>query len=82
MTSGVQNALVITLCALFRAGDRIAVDAYTFPNFIELAKLLGIELVPIAGDAEGMRADALDAVCRSVSVRGVYLMPTCANPTT
>lgn len=82
VTSGVQNALVITLCALFRAGDRIAVDAYTFPNFIELAKLLGIELVPIAGDAEGMRADALDAVCRSVSVRGVYLMPTCANPTT
>ena len=82
VTSGVQNGLVITLCALFRAGDRIAVDAYTFPNFIELAKLLGIELVPVAGDAEGMRADALDALCRSVDVRGVYLMPTCANPTT
>ena len=82
VTSGVQNALVITLCALFRAGDRIAVDAFTFANFIELCKLLGIELVPVAGDADGMRADALDALCRSVDVRGVYLMPTCANPTT
>lgn len=82
VTSGVQNGLVVTLCALFRAGDRIAVDAYTFPNFIELAKLLGIELIPVAGDAAGMRADALDALCRSVDVRGVYLMPTCANPTT
>lgn len=82
VTSGVQNGLVVTLCALFHAGDRIAVDAYTFPNFIELAKLLGIELVPVAGDACGMRPEALDALCRSVEVRGVYLMPTCANPTT
>lgn len=82
VTSGVQNALVITMCALFRAGERIAVDEYTFPNFIELAKMLSIELVPVAGDEQGMRDDALDALCRSVDVRGVYLMPTCANPTT
>ncbi len=82
VTSGVQNALVVTLCALFRAGDRIAVDAYTFANFIELAKMMGIELVPVAGDADGMRDAALDALCRAVDVRGVYLMPSCANPTT
>ena len=63
VTSGVQNALVVTLCALFRAGDRIAVDAYTFANFIELAKMMGIELVPVAGDADGMRDAALDALC-------------------
>lgn len=82
VTSGVQNALVVTMCALFRAGDRIAVDEYTFANFIELAKMLSLELVPVTGDAHGMRDDALDALCRSVDVRGVYLMPTCANPTT
>src|SRR5699024_8945313 len=68
--------------ALFRPGERIAVDEYTFANFIELAKMMGIELVPVAGDACGMRDDALDALCRSVDVRGAYLMPSCANPTT
>lgn len=82
VTSGVQNALVLILCALFRPGDRIAVDEYTFANFIELAKMMGIELVPVAGDASGMRDTALDALCRSVEVKGVYLMPSCANPTT
>lgn len=29
-----------------------------------------------------MRDAALDALCRAVDVRGVYLMPSCANPTT
>lgn len=82
VTSGAQNALLIILCALFRAGQRIAVDEFTFANFIELAKMLSIELVPVAGDECGMLDDALDALCRSVEVAGVYLMPTCANPTT
>ena len=44
--------------------------------------MMGVELVPVAGDADGMRDAALDALCRAVDVRGVYLMPSCANPTT
>jgi len=79
--SGSQNALAVVLLSLFHPGDRIAVDPFTYPNFIELSKLTGIELVPVADDGDGMRPDMLDRLCRTMSLKGIYLMPSCANPT-
>ena len=81
IASGTQNALLITLLALFRAGDKIAADVYTYANFISLAKQMNVQLVPVEGDANGMRADALERQSRLMGVKGVYLMPSCANPT-
>lgn len=80
--SGTMNALAVTLLALFAPGDRIAVDYYTFSNFIELAKFYHIQLVPVESDGEGMLADELEYQCRLVGVKGVFLMPSCCNPTT
>lgn len=80
--SGAQNALTITLMSLFSPGERIATDVYTYSNFIELAKLLHLQLVPISGDAEGMSAEILAHTCKQKKLHGIYLMPTCANPTT
>lgn len=79
--SGAQNALTVALMSLFSPGDRIAVECYTYPNLIELAKLLHLTLVPIDADEQGMRPDALERQCSSSKLRGVYLIPTCANPT-
>ena len=82
IVSGASNALKLSLLAFFKEGDRIAVDAYTFPNFVELAKLHGLHLVPIPSDEEGMLPDILEARCRQKSIRGIFLMPSCCNPTT
>lgn len=82
VTSGAQNALVISLLTLFQPGDAIAVDQYTTPGFLELAKLLHLNVVPIPGDGGGMRPDALERACQAQRIRGVYLMPTCQIPTT
>lgn len=82
VTSGAQNALVITLLTLFQPGDAIAVDHYTTPGFLELAKLLHLRVVPIQGDRGGMCPDALKRACQRERIRGVYLMPTCQIPTT
>lgn len=79
---GVQNALTVTLMALFQPGDCIAVDTFTYSNFIKLANLLNIRLVPIDNDAAGMLPAALEKACRTQVIRGVFLMPTCSNPTT
>ena len=38
--------------------------------------------MPVAGDEHGMLPDALETAAKKNSVRGVFLMPTCANPTT
>ena len=80
--AGAQNALTVALIALFAPGDRIGVDPYTYSNFLELAKLLHLVLVPIPGDAQGMLPEELDRHCRTSRLRGVYLIPNCANPTT
>lgn len=82
IVSGTQNGLALTLLALFEPGDRIAVDTYTYANFIELAKLYHLQLVPISGDGEGMLAEELEARHRLNGIQGVFLMPSCCNPTT
>jgi DNA-binding transcriptional MocR family regulator len=81
ITSGGQNSFSLILMALFHPGDKIAVDIYTYPNFIELAKILNIQLIPIEGDESGMKPERLDAVCRTNPLQGIYLNPSCNNPT-
>ena len=80
IAAGSQNALAISLISLFKAGDKIAVDPYTYPNFIGLASFLHIQLVAVEGDESGMKPQALDALCRQSGIKGVYLMPSCSNP--
>lgn len=82
IASGIQNALTIAAIALFEPGNRIATDLYTFSNFIELAKMLHIQLVPIPGDQHGMLPYELENQCRNMDIHGIYLMPSCCNPTT
>jgi DNA-binding transcriptional MocR family regulator len=82
IVSGAQNALAITLSALFEPGNRIAVDFYTYSNFIELSKMFHIQLVPILDDENGMLSDELENQCRINDIHGIFLMPSCCNPTT
>lgn len=79
--SGAENALTVALCSLFHRGDTIAVDEYTYSNFIELAHMLSLQLIPVKGDDHGMKPDALLKVCRKSAIQGIYLMPNGANPT-
>lgn len=82
IVSGAQNALTIALAALFEPGNKIATDLYTYSNFIELAKMFHIQLVPIPGDQFGMSPDDLDKQCSQLNIHGIFLMPSCSNPTT
>ncbi|MBV7508715.1 PLP-dependent aminotransferase family protein [Bacillus sp. sid0103] len=81
IVSGAQNALAITLAALFEPGNRIATDLYTYSNFIELAKMFHIQLVPILSDQFGMSPDELEKQCSQINIHGIFLMPSCCNPT-
>ncbi len=80
--AGAQHALTCTLSGLFQAGDRIATDALTYPGMKTLAAMLGIRLVPIDMDDNGMIPSSLDAACRRDEIKAVYLMPGVHNPTT
>lgn len=69
------------MLALFEPGNRVAVDSFTYANFIELAKLYNLQLVPIVGDNEGMNVEELEAQNKLNPLHGVFLMPSCCNPT-
>lgn len=80
--SGAQHALTCCLSGLFQAGKRVGVDAMTYPGLKTLAAMLGIRLVPLPMDDQGVTPDGLDAACRRDTLAGIYLMPGVQNPTT
>lgn len=80
IVSGVQNGLMVVLSSMFSPGDRIAIDRYTYSNFIELLSLLHLEAVPIDFDQEGMLPDDLAIECKKKKIHGIFLMPSCNNP--
>lgn len=82
VTAGGQHALLVLLSVLFRPGDRVAAGNLNYPGLMSAASLLGIKLVPIALDAEGIVPEALEEACAREGVRGLYCMPGAHNPTT
>lgn len=79
--AGSQNALNIVLATLFNYRDKIAVDEYTYPSFMGIANLLNVQTIPVKNDDYGMIPDELDKLCRLNKIKGIYLMPSCNNPT-
>ena len=80
VVSGAQHGLAVTMMALLKPGDVIAVDALTYSGFKVLAETLHLEIVPIPVTPAGPDLDALHALCRKRPVRAVYSMPTLHNP--
>ncbi len=74
-----KQAIAACFAALAPRGGRIAVEALTYPFAIAAARMLGIELVPVQLDEEGMRPDALERVAKD-GVQCVYLQPTLQSP--
>lgn len=81
IVTGGQNGIMVALLTLFAPGDCIAVDRFTYASFIEMAKMMHIHLIAVETDGEGMRPDALQRKCAEKPIKGIYLMPSCTNPT-
>ncbi|WP_455930118.1 aminotransferase-like domain-containing protein [Pseudomonas fluorescens] len=80
MVSGAQHGLAVTMMALLKPGDVIAVDALTYSGFKVLAETLHLEIVAIPVTASGPDLAFLHALCRKRPVRAVYSIPTLHNP--
>jgi DNA-binding transcriptional MocR family regulator len=79
---GSQAILFNALLSLASPGDVVLTEALTFPGIMAAAAKLGIRLVGVAMDGEGILPDALKSACRQHRPRAVYLVPTLHNPTT
>lgn len=79
---GNQAILFNALLSLASPGDVVLTEALTYPGIKTAAAKLGIRLVGVPMDEEGVLPDALDSACRQHRPKAVYLTPTQHNPTT
>lgn len=82
VTSGAQVALYAVCAHLLQAGDGLAIPAFTYPGVKAVADRLGVTLLPLAMDEDGILPDSFEAACRTRRPKALYLVPTIDNPTT
>ena len=79
---GAHPALLGILGTLARPGDTILAEAITYPGIRSIAAQLGLRLVGLPMDADGIDPEALAAACSQSAPKALYLNPTLQNPTT
>ena len=79
--NGGQNAIVASLLALCRPGDRLGVDPLVYSGLKQAARLLGVRLVPVAQDRGEMSADGIRYAVQNHQIKGLYVVPDFQNPT-
>ncbi len=81
ITSGSQEALQIATTLLAKPGDTVAVETPTYFGALQLFQSLGMRIIPIPMDRDGMRIEVLEGVLARYRPRFVYTVPTFHNPT-
>lgn len=81
VVGGAQNGLFLALAASTQPGDVVLADAWTYPGLFFAARTLGLRVVGVATDSEGMNPDALERACARHRPRALYLVPNLHNPT-
>jgi DNA-binding transcriptional MocR family regulator len=82
VTAGAQCALLALLTTLAPPGSVICCEELTYPGLRALAALLGVRLVGLPMDAQGIDAVAFAAACAQFAPKALYCNPTLLNPTT
>jgi DNA-binding transcriptional MocR family regulator len=79
---GAHPALLGILGIVAKAGDVVLSEELTYPGARSIAAQLGLKLVGLAMDDEGVDPEAFADACRRLSPKALYLNPTLLNPTT
>lgn len=83
LTQGGQAGIVLALqCCLKGSRPHVLCEELAYPGFRHAARLNRAEVVPVALDAEGLSAEALDSACRHSGARIVMVTTEAQNPTT
>jgi DNA-binding transcriptional MocR family regulator len=82
ISPGAHPAVLGILGLLAKPGEVILSEALTYPGVRSIAAQLGLKLVGVPMDEEGIDADAFAEACKRFSPKAIYLNPTLLNPTT
>lgn len=82
ITRGSQNAIFLAAQILLQPGDAVAVEQLTYEPAIAAFRACAADIVPVRLDQEGIDVADLERICRSRSIRAVFLTPHHQFPTT
>lgn len=82
ITPGAHPALLAIFGVLARPGDVVLSENITYPGVRSIAAQLGLSLVGLPMDEEGIDPQELSAACSKLSPKALYLNPILQNPTT
>ncbi|NEE30948.1 aminotransferase class I/II-fold pyridoxal phosphate-dependent enzyme, partial [Streptomyces sp. SID7982] len=75
-----RQAISAVVAALTRPGARLGVEEYTYPVLKAIAARLGVTLVPLAMDEDGLIPEAVEEAHRAEPLHAVYVQPVLHNP--
>lgn len=79
-TNGSTSAMTVALMTAAQPGDLVVTEEIGHHTLRPLTRFLGLRLQGVTVDDGGICPQALEAVCRSESVKALYLMPSGMNP--
>jgi DNA-binding transcriptional MocR family regulator len=82
VTSGAQHALAVLLASLAGPGETVLTEWLAYPGLRGAASMLGVRLVGVEVDDEGLDPERLDAACAKHQPKAIFCVPTLHNPTT
>lgn len=75
-----KQAIAAAIAALVPPGGRLGVEEFTYLSVKQIAARLGVRLVPLPVDSDGVEPRGLRAAHRAGRLDAVYLQPTLHNP--
>jgi 2-aminoadipate transaminase len=80
VTNGSLEAAAMVFEHLLRPGDRAIVEQPSYDRTLLLLGRLGVDLVPVPLEADGLDVDALEAALRAAPVKLAHVIPNFHNP--
>jgi GntR family transcriptional regulator / MocR family aminotransferase len=82
ITKGAQMAIYLAASMLLKPGDNVVVAGPNYFLVNHLFHRLGAKLHFVEGDDHGMKVGQVEALCRKIPVRLIYVIPHHHHPTT
>ena len=82
LAPGAHGAMVGVFSLLAKAGECVLCEEITYPGVRGIAAQLGLRLVGVTTDGDGVVPAALEEAIRAHAPKAIYLNPTLHNPTT
>ena len=82
MTNGSQEALFLCCQTLAKAGDFVVVEKKGYPPAWRLFESLGLKILTVDVDDQGLNTDQLEAILSKKKVKFIYVTPLHQYPTT